>query len=302
MPIIRGKYPIAQRPVPQANSAMGFGELSMLIMQLQQLKNDLINTTNAKLAEVDTKLKEHIQTILDSTQVLKNTQNAVVDYAQRVKQGAPGKNADEESILKRLQAKIPPQVDTKELEASILAKVPKIDTQALTRQVLKQIPENKASLKIIQEKFEIDPMSVIEKIMELSRQGKFKLKKENIDGLEQTMSAFQSQLGRGYLHGGGDTVKAGTNVTITIDSSGKKVINSTGGSGFTVLNTASTVNGSNQTFVFSTATAQPTFIVSDGIYFTALDSNGNTQWSWNAGTKTATLTIPPPINSIFAIA
>lgn len=73
---------------------------------------------------------------------------------------------------------------------------------------------------------------------------------------------------------------------------------STGG-GFTVLNTTSTVNNSNQAFVFPTATAQPTVIVSDGVWFTATDSNGVVQWSWSG--TIATLVIPPPINSLFAV-
>lgn len=75
---------------------------------------------------------------------------------------------------------------------------------------------------------------------------------------------------------------------------------SSGGS-FTLLNTASTVDGANQSFIFNTATAQPTLVNVDGAQLTALDNNGGTQWSWNAGTKTVTLTTPPPINSIFAI-
>lgn len=45
------------------------------------------------------------------------------------------------------------------------------------------------------------------------------------------MSAFRSQLGKGYLHGGGDTVTAGANITITTDNQGRKVISSTGGGG-----------------------------------------------------------------------
>ncbi len=69
-------------------------------------------------------------------------------------------------------------------------------------------------------------MSVIEKIMALP-DGKFKLKSTQIDGLEQTLTAFRSQLSRGYLHGGGDTVIAGTNISITTNSSGQKVISST---------------------------------------------------------------------------
>lgn len=78
---------------------------------------------------------------------------------------------------------------------------------------------------------------------------------------------------------------------------------SSGGGGFTLLTTTSAVNDSNQSFVFSDATAQPTLVVSDGIQFTAKDNNSNDQWTWTSATKTVTLvTISPPTTSIFAIA
>lgn len=74
------------------------------------------------------------------------------------------------------------------------------------------------------------------------------------------------------------------------------------GGGFTPLNTASTVDGSNTAFIFLTAIAQPTFIVSDGLEYAALNAAGANQWTWNSGTKTATLvTISPPTQSIFGI-
>ncbi len=68
-----------------------------------------------------------------------------------------------------------------------------------------------------------------------------------------------------------------------------------GGGGFTQLTATGTVNGTNLSFTF---TQKPTYIVSDGIELTQLDNNGGTQWSWNAGTLTATMVVPP-INSIF---
>lgn len=299
---IKAKYPQKTQVPQQPSMGIGFGEISILIYQLQGLKNDLIGTVNQKIKEIDEKIKGHIDDLVNANQTIKNTQSQVIDHVGKIKKGEPGKDADEEAIQKRLEAKFP-KIDTEKLTQEILAKVPKVkptDEEALTQRILKALPKNKASLKIIQESFEVDPMSVIEKIMALPK-GKFKLKTEHIDGLEQTMNAFRSQLGRGYLHGGGTTVAAGTNITLVKNANGTTTINASGGGGFIILNTASTVDGSNQTFVFSTATAQPTFIVSDGVYFTALDNNGNTQWSWNSGTKTVTLTVPPPINSIFAI-
>lgn len=156
--------------------------------------------------------------------------------------GEPGISPDIETIrdavLEKIESPTPVDIEklTEDITKAVIAQLPlpveakPIDEKALAQKILKSLPENKASLKIIRESFETDPMSVIDKIMSLP-EGKFKLTTKHIDGLEQTLSAFRSQLGRGYLHGGGDTVKAGTNITINTDPDGKKVINANTGSG-----------------------------------------------------------------------
>jgi len=291
-PSIKGRYPIAQRQQPQqVNFGAGIGELSLLLMQLQGLKKEIIDIANKKLAEVDDRLQAHIKTIVDSTAILENTHNKVVDYANRVQKGAPGKDADEIGMEKRLTAKIPAK---DKIVQEVLAQIPKIDEDKIVRKTLKAIPENKASLKIIQENFEVDPMSVIEKIMALppEKLKKLKLKKENIDGLEQTMSAFSNQLGRGYLHGGGTTVAAGTNITLVPNANGTTTINATGG--VSVLTVTGIVNGSNTSF---TVASLPSIVVSDGVAMQALDNNGNTQWSYTGTTLTMQV---PPTNAIYA--
>lgn len=121
-------------------------------------------------------------------------------------------------------------IDEEKIIQVILSKIPvakPVDEKSLIKKVISAIPKNKASLKIIQENFETDPMSIIEKIMALPEEQKNKLNlgTKNISGLDQTIRAMQAQLGRGYLHGGGDTVVAGTNVTITTNANGNKIIN-----------------------------------------------------------------------------
>ena len=71
-----------------------------------------------------------------------------------------------------------------------------------------------------------------------------------------------------------------------------------GGGGFTNLTATGTVDGANTAFTF---TQLPSYIVSDGVWLTELDNNSQNQWTWNAGTLTATLTVPP-LNSIFGVA
>lgn len=93
-----------------------------------------------------------------------------------------------------------------------------------------------------------------------TKKGK-KLSIKHIDGLEQTISAFSNQLGRGYLHGGGDTVKAGTNITLTSNSDGTKTITAGGG---TVETPTGTIDNSNVTF---TVTTIPKWIVVNGAQY-----------------------------------
>jgi hypothetical protein len=63
-----------------------------------------------------------------------------------------------------------------------------------------------------------------------------------------------------------------------------------GSGGLTELPATGTVNGVNASFIFTTL---PTYIVSDHAYYKQTNKSGTTNWTWNAGTLTATMTIPP---------
>ena len=63
------------------------------------------------------------------------------------------------------------------------------------------------------------------------------------------------------------------------------VDNAGGSSGITLLPATGTVNGLNASFTF---TQEPTVIVSDGATYRV--GHG---WTWNAGTLTATMSVPP---------
>ena len=221
MTIIRGFLPPKKKlEPPKADRTMAESMLGTVALfdDLKTTKQDLIKTVNIKVAEIDTKISEVENTTKQNTQKIDNTISKVenvlskttkdaLDYVKQVKQGEAGKDAEP------------------------------VDENIIIQKVLKAIPENKASLKIIQETLEVDPMSVIDKILKLAPD-KFQLKTDNISGLAQTIRAFQSQIGtRGYLHGGGDTVTAGTNVTITTNSAGQKVISTSAiATGVTALN------------------------------------------------------------------
>lgn len=224
-PPIRGKkLKKKDKPIPTLGEFAGaVGNVGQLTQELRELKDEVIEVVDFKLEEVDTKVQEKIDSI--TPEVIKGVQAEVVSLVKKIKTGPPGK-VDEAGIISYLESRIP-------TIESIVERVPKVDEKALTKRVLQTIPANKESLKIIQKTFQLDPMSVIEKIMAMG--DKFKLKPENIDGLQQTISAFHNQLGRGYLHGGGDTVVAGSNITITANANGTKTISSTAVGGVTSI-------------------------------------------------------------------
>jgi hypothetical protein len=58
------------------------------------------------------------------------------------------------------------------------------------------------------------------------------------------------------------------------------------------LSSTETPNGSRTTFTFSTATSQPSCLVVDGVWTKATSKSGTVNWTWDSGTKVATLTIP----------
>ena len=77
-------------------------------------------------------------------------------------------------------------------------------------------------------------------------------------------------------------------------ATGRLLVSGTGGGGgFTTLQPTETPNGVLTVFTFSTATGQPTFIVSDNAMMQAVTKSGTVNWTWNNGALQATMTIPP---------
>lgn len=185
------------------------------IYQLEALKEDVIKTVDSELERVDQAVTEANDLMVTAATAISDIKAEAIDIIKSIKPPEDGKDADEDLIIEKVLQRIPKPEDGKSPELydivkAVLAKMPAqekaITEKELIKNIAKYIPKNKASLKVIQQTVETDPMSVIDKIMELQKKGKFKLGVEQIDGLEQTMAAFRSQLGKGYLHGGGTTV------------------------------------------------------------------------------------------------
>lgn len=191
---IKGYVPPKKKNVPEAPDLLGSLE-SVVSMagRLESLEARVVQTVDNKVEEVDnsiSKLEGMKEQVLAKTEealaCLEEYKEDAIEILREVKQGEKGENGRDGR-------------DGKDAKA--------IDEEKLIKRVIAKIPENKASLKIIQEKFEVDPLSVIDRIMALPEEklSKLRLKSGNIDGLEQTIRAFHNQLGggRGYLHGGG---------------------------------------------------------------------------------------------------
>lgn len=145
-----------------------------------------------------------------------------------------------------------------------------------------------------------DPDEVVGKI---NRAG-IQIKKSKIEGLEEELKLFGNTKNNLTLVGGGRGIQlyvggtkkgmiktinliAGTNISISYALSyGRNDITiSSSATALQKLSATGMVNGTNVDFAF---TSKPTLVISDGASY-----QENKGWTWNAGTLTATLSIPP---------
>lgn len=192
-----------------------------------------------------------------------------IDYLdlliQKVKttthKGDPGKDADpvdekalEERIFSRIQV---PTVDENAIVDRIVASLPPqeaVNYDKVAKKAAALLPKPKDGK-------DADHAKIVETVIEALTTGKKKIKVEHIEGfkegLEQTIAPIRS-LAAGF-RGGGDTVEAGSNITIT-NINGKKRISGTSG-GISKLTATGTVDNSNKTFTFAST---PQIVVVNG--------------------------------------
>ncbi len=130
-----------------------------------------------------------------------------------------------------------------------------------------------------------DAIINIHEVARTAESDKKALTVKEIDGLEQTLQAFRNQLDRrgGYIHGGGDTIKAGSGVIVTSNPDGTKSISAAGG--ISIETPSGTIDGSNTTFTVLNA---PIYISVDG-----LNKFENVGYTYLAGTITIIDGVPP---------
>ncbi len=265
---IKSPYSIPRRSTrnPLEEAVLGLHEIGKIKKDLLDLKNKHEAEHKAKMDEIDAKIHEahsHIKSIAkgEKGDSFYGSQGPRGDKGDSII-GPPGKDA---------------VVDEVKIITSVLSKIPKPKDGS---------PGKNADVK------EVMPLFV--KALE---EGAIKLKTKHIDGWQDPQEVVRRFWANGGIRGGGDTVAAGTGVTIT-NSNGVKTINAS--AGLTELSATETPNGSTTVFTFLAAAAQPSYIVSDNVWMKATTKAGTVNWTWNAGTKKTTLTIPP-IDDIYAI-
>jgi len=246
--------------------------LAALSNEMVQLQHDVAKAVNEKIEEADvviTETKEvkeefvsKVSEILDEKagifdekieefDALKEKVEKTLEEKQGP-EGPAGADADEQYIIQEVLASL----NIEKVVSDAVNKLPKpkqINEKTLSYKILEEV---KAYINSIEKK-EIDYIPLMQKMLSSKN---FKVKLDQVDGINQTLNSLRTQFSRGYLHGGGDTVQAGSNVTIT-ENNGKKIINATG---VTFETPTGTVDGVNKDF---TVTQTPLYVISDGVTY-----------------------------------
>lgn len=221
--------------------AKSFRQVNELVKQLEDIKNEhnsSIEAHKANLAAYNAEFEQIVAAKIAEIDV-------VLQKILEIQKGEPGKDAepvDIDAVIQSIlsQIKIPIPKDGKPGRDAV------VDEESIVKKVIKKIPKPEPV-----KAPKIDHDAIVEKIFQLLDTGKKKLSTKHIGdfntGLEQTIAPIRS-LAAGF-RGGGDVVKAGSNITITTDADGKKVIASTSSSITVYTETPSgLINGSNTTY------------------------------------------------------
>lgn len=289
-PPVRGKN--LKKKAPQS------GELDSQLLsvasvysEMKTLQNEVTEVIETELEKFDSKLESADKLIEEIHKKLEDTINEFKEVAVEViddiktlphVKGEKGEDADEDEITEKVietlikDSKVSNDIARGEfddkfskLRSEVLGYIPNIDEKTLLNKFLSLIPKPK----------EIDPDDIIEKIMSLpeTKRKKLKLGTDNISGLDQTISAFNTQLSRGYLHGGGISnitglIQAGSNITLTgTGTSTSPYVISTSGS-------SSPLTTKGDIYTYSTADAR--LAVGTNGYILSADSGEATGLKW----------------------
>jgi SOS response regulatory protein OraA/RecX len=150
-------------------------ELDLTLERVNSSVGDIQQVTNGLVQKVDDKLVEVDHALFDINEkvgsAITELQNIEIPQGEKGDKGENGVTPDIQNIVTDVLSRIPQQE--------------KIDESRIVARVLKQIPQNKASLKIIQESIDQDKL-----IQEIT--SRLQLKTSNIEGLDLAIKALDA--------------------------------------------------------------------------------------------------------------
>lgn len=275
-PFVRNQKPQALQPA----FGEGVNEIIKIAQELSLLKESLTKKVDSKLAETDAavskvddlriKFERKIGELFVEIQRVKAIrivgEKGDAGYTPvKGKDYRDGKDASPEDVVPLVLSRLP-KIKNGRTPVRGIDYYTQKDVQDIVSQVSRKIDRNKKDVSI-------DPMAILDEALK-NPKAKQKIKTEHVDGLEQTLSALRNQLARGYLHGGGDTVRAGSNITITRNADGTTTISSSGGSAnITTESITGTQSGENVEFDLSSLSnpfVAIQFVTREGQFLNAL--------------------------------
>lgn len=217
----------------------------------------------------------------EMSKIVKISEKKIREIDEKLAEVKDGDDADEERVIAKVTenvlAKIPPV--TEQLLETGDTIIDKVNTSE------KKI--NKERVEGLGEEFE----RINRGISSIPRGGGKTGIQTYVNGVKKGLIQYID-----IVQGSGMTVSSQlTNGLLTL------TLVSSGGAGFTQLSATETPDGSRTQFTFATASAQPSFIVVDNVWQKAVTATGTVNWTWNGGTKVATLSIPA-VDDIWGVA
>lgn len=243
---IKSPYPLARKmaqpkPILAIDPTTSFERIMTMLQELEALKEQHKSEHTQALVSIG---KEHAKQIFTLERKIAEAHKELL-RVQEIQRGEPGVKGDMPAIQDVVKALIPyiPAIPGPKGD------MPIVNTEAIVQKVLKQIPSNKPK--------EIDHTKLADEVIKILIKDK-KLKTEHITGLPNELASYRNQLaGKHYgsdttVRGGGDTLKAGTNTTLTRNTDGTVSVNAQAGGGGSVSVYSETpvglINGSNTTY------------------------------------------------------
>lgn len=211
--------------------------------------------------------------------------------------GAEKKNADKLAQIGRDMQSLSDVVNKKvfslaeeltEHKSSVEKRLAKEETKAIKAELTRLGKEFFGYVKDNKNKVEIriDAAETVVMKKELERMAKI-LKEVGKYEYGSSLNILQAGTPIGFT--GSINFKTGFSVALN----GQGIDVSVSGGGFTTLIPTETPNGVRAVFTLPSATAKPSFVISDGVWMQATAKDGTVNWTWNSGTKKSTMTIPP---------